>query len=192
MLHLVRPDPPPTDRELLQRITLGDVEAFDTLVERHLESLLNYAFRLVQSRHIAEEVVQDVFGWVWEHRVALMVRESVQAYLFHAVRNRAFNHQRDVRTQARREAEYAQDDSTHAGVLSPGPVEQVEHQELASALHAAIDTLPPRRREIVLLRARHFSYVEIAEALGISVKTVEAQITRAFQALRERLAPWVD
>lgn len=191
MLHLLRSDDAHLDRELLLRLRGGDAEAFETLVARHLEALLDYAFRLVQSKETAEEVVQDIFAWVWEHRVSLDVHGPVHAYLRHAVRNRAFNHQRQARTQARREAEYARDDAD-VDTEVVHPIDRLAHNDLAAALHDAIDTLPERRRHIVLLRARHLSYLEIAEALGISVKTVEAQITRAFHTLRDRLKPWVE
>jgi RNA polymerase sigma-70 factor (ECF subfamily) len=64
--------------------------------------------------------------------------------------------------------------------------------ELAAAAAAAVADLPPRCREVFTLsRARGLSYAEIAETLGISVKTVEAQMARALRGLRERLAPWL-
>jgi len=70
-----------------------------------------------------------------------------------------------------------------------GPEDDVLAGELSLILREAIDSLPQRRREILRLRWEQLSYSEIARTLGISVKTVEAQVTRAFETLREFLGP---
>lgn len=180
------------ERALLARISAGDRSAFNELVNAYLERLLGYAFSIVGSREAAEDIAQDVFCWLWDNRLTLRVTESVDAYLFTAVRHRALDQIRRWRTRQRLESGFSANDRVPGlGTPSPNADELLMAEDLAALLSRAIDELPARRREIVLLRWRQLSYGEIAESLGISVKTVEAQVTRAFETLRERLRPLV-
>jgi RNA polymerase sigma-70 factor (ECF subfamily) len=145
------------------------------------------AERMLRDRAVAEELVQEVLLNLWRRREALAPAEALGPYLVRATRNRALNHLRHLHVERR--------DAVHAAgaTVTPaaGPGRAVAG-ELARALEEAVAALPPRCREVfVLSRARGLSYGEIAEALGISVKTVEAQMGRALRSLRERLAPWL-
>lgn len=181
-----------SDRALLARLTSGDHGAFETLVEHYLPELLRYTYGIVRSREVAEDVVQDVLCWLWDHHETLTVRESLRDYLFSAVRHRALNHLRAAHAGSERDRRYAGEEAGQDISIAPGdPSLAFEHQELVAAVARAIEQLPARRREIVLLRWRQLTYGEIADILGISVKTVEAQITSAYRTLRETLGDWV-
>jgi RNA polymerase sigma-70 factor (ECF subfamily) len=158
----------------------------------YLAELLRYAYGVVRSREIAEDVVQDVLTWLWDNHQTLTVRESLRDYLFSAVRHRSLNYLRDARAGADREARYTCENGVgDLAVSHDDPVQEVERQELATVIQHAIDQLPERRRQILLLRWRQLSSSEIAGVLDISVKTVEAQITSAYATLRVTLSPWV-
>jgi RNA polymerase sigma-70 factor (ECF subfamily) len=142
---------------------------------------------MLRSREAAEDVVQEVMLNLWRHRETLSVEDSLRAYLYRAVRNRALNSARNDRV--RREAiPHLVPESPE----SPSSESALLEGELETAARAAIAELPPRCREIFeLSRVKGLRYTEIAETLGISIKTVETQMGRALKSLRERLAPYL-
>jgi RNA polymerase sigma-70 factor (ECF subfamily) len=176
-----------TDHELLERLRSGAEDAFDAIFRAHYAPLVGLAESLVRERAIAEEVVQEVMLELWRRRETLVVDESLRAYLFRAARNRALNHLRHERVERQGEP-YARGESATPAV---GHLRLVE-EEIEGALHEAMQSLPGRCREVFeLSRVQGLRYAEIAGVLGISVKTVEAQMGKALRILRERLAPWL-
>jgi RNA polymerase sigma-70 factor (ECF subfamily) len=175
--------------ELLVRIRRDDAAAFDELISLLAQPLVLYARRFSASIDDAQDLVQDVFLWVWEQRHALEVRGSLRAYLYTAVRHRAF----DVRK--RNDAEAARITAVHAdgGVPAMGhgaamADSALERHEIASRLAAAFATLPPRAREVALLRWQDgLSHAEIAAVMGIALGTVKNHLTLATQMTRALL-----
>ena len=141
----------------------------------------------LRDRAVAEELVQEVMLALWRRREELAADEALGPYLVRAVRNRALNHLRHLHI-ARRDAVHAAG-PTVAAPSGSGPVVA---EELAQALERTVAGLPPRCREVFTLsRGEGLSYAEIAARLGISIKTVEAQMGRALRTLRTDLAPWL-
>ena len=181
------PPPPVDDAELLARLRGGDEEAFDAIFRTWYAPLVRLADALVRDQAVAEEVVQDVMLELWRRREQLTPDGSPQAYLFQATRNRALNHLRHLQVQRRAQPHVLD----HMARESTAPV-AAEADEMDAAVRRAIDELTPRCREVFeLSRVQGLRYAEIAATLGISVKAVEAQMTRALRTLRERLAPWL-
>jgi RNA polymerase sigma-70 factor (ECF subfamily) len=175
--------------ELLERFRRGDEDAFEAIFREYATQLCTFALHFTRSRDLATEVVHDVFLLVWERRERLDVRTNLRAYLYKATRNRALEvARRDTffrRWAERTSREQADDDSAR---LAPTPYEQLERDERAAALQRAIYALPERRRMVLLLRWRDgLQNAEVAELMGISVKTVENQITQALRVLRGQL-----
>ena len=177
------------DRSLLERLRNDDTSAFDEIFRTWYAPLVRMADGIVRSRAVAEELVQDVLFELWRRRDRLAADGSAQAYLFQATRNRALNHLRHGRVTERTapmvadEAKPSRPPSTDAAVVE---------SELSAALQAAVETLPPRCRQVFeLSRVHGLKYAEIAEMLGVTVKAVEAQMGKAMRTLRERLAPWL-
>ena len=175
--------------ELLARFRRGDEDAFEAIFREYATQLCSFALHFTRSRELATEVVHDVFLLLWERRERLDVRTNLRAYLYKATRNRALEvARRDTffrRWAERTAGEQAYDDSAR---MAPTPHEQLERDERAAALQRAIDALPERRRMVLLLRWRDGLHnAEVAEIMGISVKTVENQITQALRVLREQL-----
>lgn len=186
LLHLA--PPPPSDRSLAERIRAGDSEAFSTLFQSTYPNLCALAARRVGSPEIAEELVQDVFLRIWERRQTLDPEQSVTRYLYRAARNAAMNHLKHRRVSERFQAQA----SPGVGSSRVTPEDHLGYAELLEAAQEAIEELPDRCREIFLLsRQSHLKYSEIAQLLGLSVKTVETQMGRALKALRTRLLPWL-
>jgi RNA polymerase sigma-70 factor, ECF subfamily len=175
-----------TDQILLERLRSGDEQAFESIFRTHFPALLAFAERMLRQRAVAEEIVQEVFLEIWKRRATLELTESFRAYLFRSTRNRCLNelrHDRVVRRTA----------PLHApGVSEPVATGALEEAEIADALDHAMKMLPPRCREVFELSRDHgLKYAEIAATLGISVKTVEAQMGKALKLLRDQLAPWL-
>ena len=176
-----------TDSELLERLRRGDTSAFDTIFRTWYGPLVGTAERMLRGRAVAEELVQDVMLELWRRRETLAADGSAQAYLFQATRNRVLNHLRHLRIEQRSEPEIRGESSS-----SPRADSALVHEELDVAVQKAVQALPDRCREVFELSRVHGpKYAEIAKTLGISVKTVEAQMGKALRTLRERLAPWL-
>jgi RNA polymerase sigma-70 factor (ECF subfamily) len=142
---------------------------------------------MLRERALAEEVVQDVMLEMWRRRETLSLDESLRAYLFRAAHNRALNHLRHERVKQRRMPYLAGE-----SVSAPTAHLRLVEEEIDEALHQAVRALPERCREVFeLSRVHGLKYAEIASALDISVKTVEAQMGKALRVLREQLAPWL-
>jgi RNA polymerase sigma-70 factor, ECF subfamily len=169
--------------ELLARLRAGDRHALEGLLRAWYPRLAEYAASILGNRDAAEDAVQEAFIAVWNRRDSLPDDARFLAYVHRAVRNRALNQIRRHRTAARWLSRAAPE-------LEAPPVAQeaLEQAELNAALRAALADLAPRTREVFLLsRDRGLTYLQIADTLGISVKTVETLMGRALKALRARL-----
>lgn len=180
------------DTALLLRLRAGDESAFDTLFRTWYEPLVRFAARMIGDRARAEEVAQDALFELWNRRETLAPQGAVQAWLFQTVRNRALNVLRHDGIVSRAEPRVA------SAMQGAGDAAQVDadaalaEAELHVAIAQAIDALPPRCREVFLLSRRHnLRQAEIAQRLGIGIKAVEANMTRALRELRRTLGPWL-
>lgn len=175
------------DRELLQRIHGGDEGAYDTVFRTWYAVLVRVAGALLLDTDAAEEVAQEVMLELWRRRHLVDASVSLKAYLLRSVRNRALNHLRHLRVRRETEAD------VEALYTAPiGSDQPVVAKELSEAVQVALAQLPPRCREVFeLSRVHGLKYAEIAEALAISEKTVEAQMGKALKIMRERLAVWL-
>lgn len=176
-----------SDADLLARLRAGDHAAFDAIFRQWYEPVVRSANRVLHDPGVAEELSQDVFLELWRRRESLAPDSSVAGYLMQAVRNRSLNHLRHLQVQ--------QKSAVYVEALSE-PTEYADADtqagELQDAVRSAIDALPPRTREVFLMsRERNLRYSEIAEQLGVTVKAVEANMSRALRQLREKLSPFL-
>jgi len=160
--------------------------AFEALFRAYAAALCDLANNYVHAPDVAEEIVQDLFTWIWVHRHDFAPQHGLRAYLFGAVRNRALNVLRDAASS--RQAD--------AGLVTPS-ARSADEELLASDLErlvlATVAGMPPRCREVfTLLRAQALSYADVASILGIAPKTVEIHMSRALAILRARLGPWLN
>ena len=182
------------DRVLLGRLRQGadgdpaPSAAFDAIFRRWYGPLVGVADRMLRDTGAAEELAQDVLLELWRRRTTLDAGEEPGPYLIRAVRNRALNRLRHARVAARAAPMLAVDETAPGS----GPAAEAIESELAVAIGAAVAALPPGCRRVFLLsRADGLRYSDIAARLGISPKTVEAQMGRALRLLRARLGPWL-
>ncbi len=175
------------DQQLAARVRQGDVAAFEQLFRLYYAPLVHFAVRMVPALSEAEEIVQRVFVSLWRRRAVWSPHVSVAAYLYGAVRNEALKYcQRQRPTVSLEDIE-----NTVSGSVCPD--QQLLAGELADLVEQWLSELPTQRRLIFSLSRDHgLSYAEIAQVLGISIKTVETQMGRALRQLRERLQAWLN
>lgn len=152
--------------------------------------LLFYAVRLVGDEE-AEDIVQDVFVELWRRKESVVIGEQILAFLYRSVYTKAINllkHQAIENNYSAammeiygRKLQYYQPD--HAEVIR-----KIEDQELRQEIYGAINELPDKCREVFKLSyLNEMKNKDIAETLGISLRTVEAHMYKALKFLRERL-----
>ncbi|MFA8436568.1 MAG: RNA polymerase sigma-70 factor [Marinifilaceae bacterium] len=166
----------------------GDAKVYKALFDELYEPLCQYALIYVNEESIAEEIVHELFIWLWEKRDRLTIHTSLKSYLFSSVRNRCFNFKRDHKSMTSLDDSF---DELEGEVLQEiSEYEQLDMDQLQNMVKEAIAELPPKCREIFLLsRESGLSYAEIAEELSVSRKTVENQMGIALKRLKERLSP---
>jgi RNA polymerase sigma-70 factor (ECF subfamily) len=161
---------------------------FESAFRQHHSSLCNLAYNLVHDTDASKDIVQEVFLKLWKNRETIEMGEQIKSYLFKATTHTALNHLRYHKKLIRID----QEPEIQNTLLAPAHSEETGFKELELKLREAIDLLPPKCKVIYLL-SRHegLKYPQIAETLGLSVKTVENQMTIALQKLRDGLRPFL-
>jgi RNA polymerase sigma-70 factor (ECF subfamily) len=180
------------DDEWIVQIQQGDEVAFERLFCAYVTSLVNFAASYVGDTDVARELVSDVFLNVWERRTEWAPANGAAAYLFGAVRNRAFNYERGRRRQERRIEALAREEE-HAVPPLDVTAEQLEElspQEIAATIDRMLAELPKQRRQIMILHWRHeMSADEIAEVMGMTRNAVYVSLHRSLKTLRQLFGP---
>jgi RNA polymerase sigma-70 factor (ECF subfamily) len=159
----------------------GDEKAFQELFRIFYKPLCRYCRKFVNTMDVAEEVVGDVFYAIWKNRARYEIQTSAISYLFTATRNRAYDHLRKLQRDRSVELERA----AHITTTEPSCQDTLEANEIQSHLQEAINLLPTSCRKIFQMsRDLGMKYQEIADALGLSIKTVETQMGRALKQIR--------
>ena len=167
----------------LHAIHEGDKHAFEELFHECYRPMVAYAFRFLGEMEPSESVVQDVFLKFWQKRRELMITSSLRSYLFRAVRNLSLNY-----------LEHRKIMTGYSQMVLERESDRYDYSDfyvevgLKEKIDAAVAALPEKRQEIFrLAREEGMKYREIADQLGISVKTVETQMTLALKQLRTSL-----
>lgn len=138
----------------------------------------------MQDAHAAEDVVQDTFIKVWEGKRELITSPDIRYYLVTAVRNNCISALRKAKSSLLQYPEYAPEGEPEPFITIMQHHEELKEQQ--KKLSDALNALPAKCREVFLLvKMQGMSYKQTAETLGISVKTVEAQMGKALRMLRE-------
>ena len=158
---------------------------FSLLFRELYDPLGKYANTLVLDHDIAEDIVQEVFVRIWEKHQSIIQSPQVRSYLYRAVRNTCFNHlgaQKRMPVSSLSHTELEEEEITWSVTEEPGEDDIPNYREL---LKKGIEQLPEKCREIFLLsRTGNLSNQEIADNLGISIKTVNNQTWKAMKLLK--------
>ncbi|MEI6172170.1 MAG: RNA polymerase sigma-70 factor [Bacteroidota bacterium] len=158
------------------------------LFRSHFKGLCVFAVGYVKDEEAAKEIVQDTFVSLWEKRLTIDLSRPVKSYLSTSVRNKCLNYLRDHK-------KFSRDLLENENLLDEMTVDQPDtmvESELRDRIARAMDELPEKCREIFhMSRHRNMKYLEIADKLQISVKTVETQMSKALQHMRIRLSEYL-
>lgn len=172
------------DIAIIKQLKQGDSRAFETLFLRYNAKVYNFVAATLYDKRMAEDITQNVFLAVWEHRETIDLEKSFSAYLFTIARNMVFR-QTEKMLNAYHYAEKVKERSSD---LDRTMEEELDSHFLEESIDKLIAKLPEARRQIFhMSRNEGLSNKEIAARLAISEKTVENQITRSIHFLKEHL-----
>ena len=174
---------------ILKKIKEGDIKAFEDLFRSYYFPLCCFAAGITGQMAVAEEIVEELFYVLWKEKEHLQIFQSVKSYLYRATRNQALQYCEHEEVRSRyREAVLAASNPEQ----STDPHQQMEYEELQKIINNILEKLPVRRRQIFEMhRMEGRKYMDIAAQLSLSVKTVEAEMTKALRTLRKEVENYI-
>lgn len=167
---------------LLDRLNQGDQGALQELFQEHYSMVCRTIHRLIPEQATVEDLAQEVFMRLWQKREQIHITSSPAAYLHRMAINEGLGYLRS------RKFFTEEITPNHEGSTFSGGEEYVIQGELTQDIQQAIAVLPPKCRTVFTLsRFEELSYQEIADQLGISIKTVENQMGKALKIMRHEL-----
>ncbi|MFW5830906.1 MAG: RNA polymerase sigma-70 factor [Prolixibacteraceae bacterium] len=171
------------EQELLRKIKKGDERAFEEVFHCYYQNLCVFAAKIIQDDTAAEEIVQDLFVKIWEKHNEIEIKSSLKNYLIRSTKNQCLNYIKHNKIKEK----HAKIMFSEKESASTGRDDFIEI-DLMEEIEKSINSLPKKRQEVFRLsREEGLKYREIAEKLGVSVKTVETQMGLAIKTLREKL-----
>jgi len=169
----------PSDNEVMEAVRDGKVEKLAILFERHQVMLYNFFLRLTGNRGASEDLVQDVFIRILKYRAGYHGESRFAVWMFQIARNAHIDHLRKQKGDLPLDEQFAE-----PATREPRPEEQLETEQDIALVRRALDRLPWKKREILMLsRFQDLKLREIADLLGCQVGTVKAQVHRALKEL---------
>ena len=173
-----------TDIELIEKLRIGDVDAFDLVYQRYAGKLYAFSLKYLKSKEESEELVQSVFLKVWENQKNLKKDTSFKSYLFTIAYNEICNLFRRRKYQQNLITKIETESSEASGETE----DQIEFQFVAEQVDQIIARLPEKQKTIFLKsRQEGKSNKEIADELGLSRGTVDNYISESLKFIRSNL-----
>jgi len=167
---------------LFEQIKENNQKAFEDLFNLYYHSLCEFSNLMSNNKPCAEEVVADVFANIWIKRKKLKINKSVKAYLFRSTKNTTISYLR----KRKNIYEPIEEDQLNIKNQDSSPDKNLLKEEQNLKLEKLLKIIPERSREVFILhRFNGFKYRDIAETLGVSVKTVEKHMTKSLKILRD-------
>jgi len=161
----------------------GASQEVEQLFKTHFKGLHAYAYIILRDSHLAEEIVQEVFVKLCERASGINIQTSLESYLYRSVYNESLNHQKHEKVKARYRTMMSRKQEIAEQQAIGG-----DYPALETRLRLALGELPQQCRTVFLMsRFEELKYREIADRMGISVKTVENQMGKALRILRQKL-----
>ncbi|WP_163322774.1 RNA polymerase sigma-70 factor [Draconibacterium mangrovi] len=180
---------------LLKKLKSGDEGTYISLFKEYYVGLCAYSRRYVGRKDIAEDIVSETFFKIWENRNKLEITGSIKSYLFQAVANNSLNHLRKLKKEEKLEDYFSGTDNENIGfkeVAERVTENSLLIKELNSRIEEAVNLLPPQQQTAFRLkRFEGKKNKEIAEEMGLAVKTVEMHLSKAVISLRKNLQDYL-
>lgn len=168
---------------LMESLKNGDEKAYKFLLNKFHRKLNAYALTLVNDHSMAQDIVQNVFLKTWKNRNKLNPEFSIQSFLYKSVYNEFINTYQQNKAMMLLQQKYV--DSLQQVVET---TDESSIERMLAIINKEIQNLPPKCQKVFILSKKEgLTNIEIAEHLEISIKTVEAQISKAFKILKEKL-----
>tara|TARA_R110002049_G_scaffold55382_6_gene153693 strand:+ start:121 stop:678 length:558 start_codon:yes stop_codon:yes gene_type:complete len=169
---------------ILEEIAKQNRKVFKNFFDKHYEELVLYANGYLFDKDSSEDIVQEVFIYIWENADKMKIKSSLRGYLFTMVRNRCFNFLKSIKiTDSYEYLEF------NIELITEYVFDSTEEEDKKIVYHQIlkiVDTLPPKMQQIVKLKFLHnYKYSEIAKELDISINTVKTQLKRAKSKITE-------
>jgi RNA polymerase sigma-70 factor (ECF subfamily) len=172
------------ERILLTKLKNNDQSAFTVIFTKYYSDLVRFSFGFTHNADISEEIVQEVFLKFWENRSLLDIHTSLKSFLLKNVQNRSIDSLRHTDITNK----YISLVLGHAIISQNDTENYILYSELQTNLNHALDKIPIQYAEVFRMsRMEALKYQEIADNLAISVRTVEARLSKALGMLREEL-----
>lgn len=148
----------------------GQPDSFRSLFDYFYPSLCEYAFQILKDKMDAEDVVLDLFIFIWKNSERINIGKSIRSYLFISIKNRSLNYLRGIRSKTL-------EDTFDVPVMDPA-LDDIDIKDISAVITAALETVSDRARSIwKMKREDGKTNAQIAQHLNISEKTVEADVT---------------
>jgi RNA polymerase sigma-70 factor (family 1) len=173
---------------LVQRLKQGDQAAFTVIFSHYYADLVLFANTFMRDIPLAEEIVQDVFLKLWENRESIVIALSLKSFLLKTIQNKCIDRIRHMKVRDR----YLENINEHQALFENDADNYLLFSELQRDFDKALEKLPNDVKQTFCLhRIEGCTYPEIADKLGISVRTVEVRISKALFLLREQLKDYL-
>ncbi len=174
-----------SDKELWNKLRIGDHEAFATIYDSHAEALFQYGLRFSYRKQTIEDAVHDLFVYIWNNRNSLGKTDSISRYLMVALRRRIFKE-----TKRSQKVSDLKDAETYDFLAESSIAENIMLGEIKlendRSLKVAIERLSTRQKEVIYLKYfQDFSYEDICEIMDISYQSVRNLTFQSLKALRK-------
>jgi RNA polymerase sigma-70 factor (family 1) len=177
-----------SDYELSSLLKEGDHTAFEEIFKRYNKLLFLYAFKKLQDRELAKDLVQDVFTWLWDNFKDYNIKTTLSGYLYKTVLNKVF----DIFKHNAIISKYVDSGDYYINIDNAQTDYLIREKDIALLVEQEIASMPNRMREIFELKHKQFyTTKEIAGQLELSEHTVSTQLKRALKHLRVRLGTYV-
>jgi RNA polymerase sigma-70 factor (family 1) len=172
------------EREMISKLRDGDISAFTSIFSAFYKDLVIFAARFTKDVHSAEEIVQDTFVHLWEEHGTIIINTSLKSYLLKTVNNKCIDWYRHEKV-IKEHTDFVLETSLYYEYDTEN---YVLHSELESKIEEALALLPDEISQTFRMnRFKGLKYQEIAELLGVSVRTIEVRIGKTLHLLRTHL-----
>jgi len=172
------------EKILITKLKSGDKSSFSSIFSFYYADLVSFAKTFVKDSNYSEEIVQDIFVYLWENHEVLMISSSLKSYLLKMVQNRCLNWLKHLKTRDL----YNEFVIQNSSIFERDTENYILKSELESKIESALNVLPPEVKEAFLMsRFEGKRYQEIADIQFVSVRTIEDRIGKALNLLKLHL-----
>lgn len=177
--------------KIIEAVRNGEQLAFEFIFRKYYLRLRCFAMRLVKNETVAEDITQEVFTTIWEQRNSLNENKELKSYLFQITRNSCLNYLKRNNVEQRYYNALLYENSAQE-LFALNFLDEQEQKELKDELYSeinrALGTLSPQcRKAFELSKFKQMKNKEVAELMGLNIKTVEKHISKAMRTIRETL-----